>query len=68
MKNLLDLRFIIGSFFLIVGILLLIAAFTESLSIVSGVAIDRDCGILFIVFSLAMLAMWKWGGTEAEEE
>ncbi len=61
MKNVLDLRFIIGAFFLVVGILLLLSSFLIHFTVEGGQGIDRDSGIVFIIFGLLMLAMWKFG-------
>ena len=61
MKDVLDLRFIIGAFFLVVGILLLLSSFLIHFSVEGGQSIDRDSGIVFIIFGLLMLALWKFG-------
>ncbi|GAA4317110.1 hypothetical protein [Compostibacter hankyongensis] len=68
MKNMIDLRFVVGFFFLLVGIMLLIVSFTGQTGLPVGETINRDCGIVFVVFSLVMLAMWKWGGMEKNAE
>jgi len=67
MKNMLDLRFVIGAFFLIVGILLLGSSFMVHFTKENGTTVNRDCGVVFILFSLIMLAMWKWGTKPTEE-
>ncbi|MDE3213399.1 MAG: hypothetical protein KGM98_09200 [Bacteroidota bacterium] len=51
MKKLTDLRFVIGAFFFIVGLLLLLYGF---LGAEAGKSINRGCGIIFILFSLVM--------------
>ena len=50
-----DLRFLIGIFFLIVGILLLIYSFTNPT--VEHAAVNRWSGITFIVFAIIMLVL-----------
>ena len=55
MKRLFDLRFVIGMFFLVVGILLISYSFiTSSLATTS---INRWCGCVFVVFSIFMLVL-----------
>ncbi len=51
MNKLFDLRFVIGIFFLAVGLLLLIYSFVSDVTH----NINRWCGIIFIIFSLVML-------------
>lgn len=55
MHKFLDLRFVIGIFFLIVGILLLIYSFTNPT--ISHAAVNRWCGISFVVFAIVMLIL-----------
>ncbi len=54
MKRLLDLRFVIGLFFLLVGLLLLIYGFASP----SPTVINKWCGSIFIVFSLLMFLFY----------
>jgi hypothetical protein len=51
MNKLFDLRFVIGIFFLVVGLLLFIYSFMSSVSH----PVNRWCGIVFIIFSVIML-------------
>lgn len=51
MKNLLDLRFVIGLFFMIMAILLIVYSFF------SATKINLYCGIGFFVFSGFMLGL-----------
>lgn len=51
MKKLLDLRFVIGVFFCIVGILLLLYGF---FSANPEQAVNKWCGSIFIIFSIIM--------------
>jgi uncharacterized membrane protein HdeD (DUF308 family) len=55
MKKFFDLRFVIGVFFLVVGILLLIYSFTNP--IVAHPEVNRWSGIFFMVFALVMILM-----------
>jgi uncharacterized membrane protein HdeD (DUF308 family) len=48
-NKLIDLRFVIGAFFTIVGLLLLIYSFSD------GEAVNRWCGIVFILFGVFMI-------------
>lgn len=50
-NKLFDLRFVIGSFFTIVGLLLLIYSFMD------GEAVNRWCGIIFILFGVFMIVI-----------
>ena len=52
MKKLFDLRFVIGAFFCIIGILLLGYSF---FSAKDGVQVNRVCGIIFIAFGVSMI-------------
>jgi hypothetical protein len=67
MKNVLDLRFIIGLFFLLVGLFLLITSFVAYAPGDKSEAVNRWCGIFYIAFSLIMLALWKFGKRFSEE-
>ncbi|RYZ18161.1 MAG: hypothetical protein EOO16_23120 [Chitinophagaceae bacterium] len=51
MERLFDLRFVIGAFFTVSGILLLIYGFSE------GAGINKACGGVFLVFGLLMVAL-----------
>ncbi len=51
MNKLFDLRFVIGLFFLVVGLLLIVYGFVSN----QDNAINRLCGILFTVFAVFML-------------
>jgi uncharacterized membrane protein HdeD (DUF308 family) len=55
MNKFFDLRFVIGLFFLIVGILLLIYSFTNVHE--AHQAVNRWCSISFIVFAIVMLLL-----------
>jgi hypothetical protein len=53
MNRLIDLRFVIGLFFLIIGMILLGYSFITSVA--DAVSINRWCGIVFILFGVFML-------------
>ena len=65
MKKLLDLRFVIGLFFGIVGFLLLIYHFVFS---AATEIINLWCGILFIMFGIFMLLLSKNEVKNQEED
>jgi hypothetical protein len=55
MNKLFDLRFVIGSFFSIVGILLLIYGFLVESG--GGSPVNKWCGAIFLVFGLIMIIL-----------
>ncbi len=55
MNKFFDLRFVIGAFFLAVGILLLIYSFTNPT--VAHAAVNRWSGLFFIAFSVVMILL-----------
>ena len=55
MNRLFDLRFVIGSFFSIVGILLLIYSFSSGVAELSSV--NKWCGLVFLVFGIVMIIL-----------
>ena len=57
MNKLFDLRFVIGSFFLIVGILLLAYSFFSADTVLSMHTINRWCGIFFMLFGIVMIIL-----------
>lgn len=61
MKNILDLRFIIGLFFLLVGIFLFVGSFILHPTAEKSEVINRWSGVFYIAFSLIMLVLWKSG-------
>jgi hypothetical protein len=54
MNKLFDLRFVIGIFFLVIGVLLLLYSFLSKAE-VSMQSINRYCGTAFTIFGLIML-------------
>lgn len=65
MKKLFDLRFVIGAFFCIIGILLTVYSF---FSAKDGVQVNRVCGIIFIAFGLFMILLSYRGKKKNEWE
>ncbi|MDE3185483.1 MAG: hypothetical protein KGM16_18890 [Bacteroidota bacterium] len=55
MKKFFDLRFVIGVFFLVVGILLLIYSFTNPS--MAHPEVNRWSGIFFMAFAIIMIIM-----------
>lgn len=55
MNKLFDLRFVIGSFFSIIGILLLIHSLTDSSE--QNQSINRWTSIVFLVFGILMIVL-----------
>ena len=56
-NNSIDLRSVIGWFFMIVSILLLIASFVEP----NGSEINRTTGIVFLIFGAVMYGLARAG-------
>lgn len=55
MNKLFDLRFVIGSFFSIVGVLLLVYSLASKVR--EGQSINSWCGVLFVVFGVLMILL-----------
>ena len=55
MNKIFDLRFVIGSFFTIIGILLLVFSFMNSAGMQQD--INRWCGIVFTLFGIFMIIL-----------
>jgi len=55
MNKILDLRFVIGVFFTLIGLLLVGYSFMGSLE--NGQSINRWCGIIFSVFGIVMILL-----------
>lgn len=68
MKNILDLRFVIGLFFLLLGIFLFITSFVSRASTGKTETVNFWCGIVYIIFGAFMLILWKTGGNKKSEE
>ena len=63
MKKLFDLRFVIGAFFCIIGILLAAYSFFSGKD---GVQVNRVCGIIFIGFGIFMI-LFSYRGNKKNE-
>ena len=57
LNKLFDLRFVIGSFFLLVGILLLAYSFLSADTTLNMQTVNRWCGIVFICFAVVMIVL-----------
>jgi hypothetical protein len=55
MDKILDLRFVIGAFFTIVGIMLLVYGLTSDAVAIRSV--NRWCGITFTIFGVSMIIL-----------
>lgn len=67
MKNIFDLRFIIGFFFLLVGIFLFITSFVSHPVLGKTETVNFWCGIVYIAFGILMLILWRIGWNKAPE-
>jgi uncharacterized membrane protein HdeD (DUF308 family) len=54
MNKFIDLRFVIGSFFTVVGILLIIYSFLNKTEVQD---VNRWCGGIFIIFGIIMILL-----------
>jgi hypothetical protein len=70
MNKLLDLRFVIGVFFTIIGGLLLVYSFFATTQLETGESINRYTGLVFLAFGVFMiwLSFRKEGYDELIEE
>lgn len=68
MKNILDLRFVIGLFFLLLGIFLFVTSFVSHTTTGKTETVNFWCGIVYVVFGVFMLILWKSGGREDIKE
>ncbi|HQW13146.1 MAG TPA: hypothetical protein PLP06_13440 [Saprospiraceae bacterium] len=57
MRKLLDLRFVIGVFFALVGLLLFIYHFVGAAPVHLSQSVNLWCGILFILFGIGMIGL-----------
>ncbi|ANE49602.1 hypothetical protein [Flavisolibacter tropicus] len=69
-KRLLDLRFVIGLFFTIIGLLLLVYSFFATTQLETGESINRYTGLVLLAFGVFMiiLSQRKEGYDELVEE
>lgn len=71
MNKLFDLRFVIGTFFTVIGLLLLGYSFTATTvetatSIENTQVVNRWCGIVFMIFGILMIVLSL--GKDADDE
>lgn len=68
MKKILDLRFVIGAFFTITGLLLFVYSFGNQAG--QAASVNRWCGVVFSVFGIIMvlLSFVKDAGDELTDE
>lgn len=64
LRRFFDLRFVIGAFFLIIGLLLFVYSFLAADD--DGQGINHFCGLLFIAFGIVM--MWLSKKTDATDK
>ena len=64
MNRLFDLRFVIGAFFAVAGLLIVIYGFVTDDA--NAQSIDRWCGAIFLVFGLLMIFLSSGKSTPAE--
>lgn len=57
MNKLLDLRFVIGMFFTIIGVLLLVYSFFATTQLETGESINRYTGLVFLAFGVLMILL-----------
>lgn len=68
MKNILDLRFIIGLFFSIAGLLLLIGSEIMEAGVGKTETINFWSGIVYIAFGAFMIVLWLTGRKKTSDE
>ena len=57
LNKLLDLRFVIGVFFTLIGLLLLVYSFTTGGATESAGSVNRWAGVVFTIFGILMIVM-----------
>lgn len=67
MKNILDLRFIIALFFGITGLILIIASLVMHTDVAKSEATNFWSGIVYVIFSILMFVLWRFGKHETDE-
>jgi hypothetical protein len=55
MKKLFDLRFVIGIFFLVIGVLILLYGFFDAAA--DPMSVNKWCGVIFTLFGILMLIL-----------
>ncbi len=67
-KNILDLRFIIGLFFFITGIILVCGSFLLTTAAEKSENTNLWSGLTYIVFGIIMTLLWMFGKSEKPNE
>jgi hypothetical protein len=67
MKKLLDLRFVIGFFFLLVGICLFAGSFVMQPDAGKSESVNRWCGLAYVLFAAIMLVLWRLGRNRSSD-
>lgn len=63
-RDILDLRFIIGLFFALIGIALVLASFLMETTADKSEITNRWSGLLYIAFGILMIMLWYFGKNE----
>jgi drug/metabolite transporter (DMT)-like permease len=67
-KDILDLRFIIGLFFTLVGLALMVVSFVMTTSEGKSEVTNFWSGIFYIAFGIIMIILWYTGENEEKHE
>jgi uncharacterized membrane protein HdeD (DUF308 family) len=67
MKDILDLRFIIGFFFTLVGLFLLVGSFIMHPEANKTETVNFYSGIVYILFGIVMLLLWRFHRPEIKD-
>ncbi len=66
-KDILDLRFIIGLFFAIVGVALVLASLLMQTSADKSEITNRWSGLFYVAFGAVMIFLWYFGKNENDD-
>lgn len=66
-KDILDLRFIIGLFFSLLGIALVLASLMMETTAGKSEITNRWSGLFYICFGVFMIILWYYGKNENED-
>lgn len=67
-KDILDLRFIIGLFFSLVGLALVAGSFLLTTTEGKTEVTNFWSGLFYIAFGMVMIVLWSTGSNEAEHQ
>lgn len=68
MKNILDLRFIIGAFFFLVGIFLFVGSFILHPTGEKTETVNFWCGVFYMAFGIVMLLLMRVSNSRETEK